>query len=268
VKRAFAGLIAMATPGCVWGPGEPFGEIAVALDAAWVVPADRDLGGGWQKLASDYEIMIDSATWTTTSLLLIETGEAALNFDPANPPPGYTLCHSGHCHADDGRLVPYEEIAAELAGGAPPAPALELPTGALDLIAGGRLDLGCDGAPCPLGRGEIGRIELVVTGAMLSGRVRDGRAPPRIPERGYDATIAFGDPVHPTGRLDLPIDRVEPPHVVLDVQAAPTPAVLDGVEWSALTGNPLDVAADPDAVSAIAIGIGEVELLFAIRRTE
>jgi hypothetical protein len=38
-------------------------------------------------------------------------------FDPAHPPPGYTLCHGGHCHAEDGRLVPYADVEAELAGG-------------------------------------------------------------------------------------------------------------------------------------------------------
>ena len=36
---------------------------------------------------------------------------------PGKPPPGYTLCHNGHCHHPSGRLVPYAEIEAELAGG-------------------------------------------------------------------------------------------------------------------------------------------------------
>ena len=33
------------------------------------------------------------------------------------PPPGYSLCHGGHCHTTDGGIESYEEIEAKLAGG-------------------------------------------------------------------------------------------------------------------------------------------------------
>jgi hypothetical protein len=202
-----------AMAGCVWGDGGPMGAVTVAVEARWEELPER--GGTWQRLVSDFEVQVTSASAALGSLGLINTGSAALNFDPAEPPPGYSLCHGGHCHADDGRLVPYEEIAAELAGGGAPAPVLTFEVGPLELIPGGAATLDCDG-PCDAPLAEIGRVDLAVAGLDIAGVVRDTLATPRITgevpwtlhlERGADAA-----PI--SGRVDLPIDRGHDPAVV------------------------------------------------------
>ncbi len=59
---------------------------------------ERDVGDGWQRLASDFEVKLDDVSLTLQALALLPGAEAALAFDPAAPPPGYSLCHNGHCH--------------------------------------------------------------------------------------------------------------------------------------------------------------------------
>jgi hypothetical protein len=263
-----AAVCAAACAGCAWGPGGPFGEVQTELAATWEVAPGRDAGDGWQRLASDYQVRITAAAWTTSKLVLVATGEAALDFDPASPPPGYPLCHNGHCHAADGRLVSYEEIAAELAGGAPPPPALELATGALDLIAGQRLELGCDGAPCDLARGAIGRVELEVTGVALAGMVRDSRMPPRRGQAAFTAEIALAQPVYPAGQLELPIDRAHAPRIQLAVGAHPGAEIFDAIDWAQLGAGPIDLAAAPESRTAITTAIGEVELALGVDRSD
>ena len=263
MRRAVV-LAAMA--GCAWEPGGPFAEISTELDARWRVAPGRDAGGGWQRLASDYQVRVDAAAWTTSKLVLVARAEAAVGFDPASPPPGYSLCHNGHCHAADGRLVSYEDIALELSGGRPPPPALELPTGAIDLIAGRRVELDCAGAPCDLARGAIGRVELEVTALSLAGAVRDARTPPRRAEAAFSAAVTLARPVRPAGALELPVDRASAPRIRLAVGAHPGAEIFDAIDWAALGAGPIDLAAAPEAMTAITTAIGEVELELGVDR--
>ncbi|MEW5848920.1 MAG: hypothetical protein AB2A00_08900 [Myxococcota bacterium] len=60
-----------------------------------------------------FTVVVESATVAlpgATVSTAATSGEGSSTFDPANPPPGCTLCHGGHCHCGD-RLVPYEELA-------------------------------------------------------------------------------------------------------------------------------------------------------------
>lgn len=118
--RALCVAIACASlSACALGDGDPVAALVPgSLTAALVLPAARDLG--------DHTLLGPNGERLTITRLRLTVGEVILSaargggaavFDPATPPPGYTLCHSGHCHADDGRLVPYEEIQLELAGG-------------------------------------------------------------------------------------------------------------------------------------------------------
>jgi hypothetical protein len=269
IRGAWLVVAGMASAaGCAWGPGGPFGEVATELDAAWQVAPGRDAGGGWQRLASDYQVRIDAAAWTTSKLVLVASADAAASFDPAAPPPGYSLCHNGHCHSADGRLVSYEEIAAELAGGKPPPPALELSTGALDLLAGQRLELGCAGAPCDLARGSIGRVELEVTALALAGTVRDGRTPPRRAEAAFNLAATLAEPVRPAGELELRVDRASAPRIRLAVGVHPGAEIFDAIDWAALGGGVIDLAATPEALTAITTAIGEVELALDVDRDD
>jgi hypothetical protein len=269
VRAAALFLIVVVGPGCAWDAGEPFGEIEGTLTARWTTPASRDRGDGWQKLASDFEIRLDAATWTTSGLTLVPAATAAVSFDPASPPPGYSLCHAGHCHADDGRLVAYEDVAAELAGDTPPAPVATFSTGALDLAAGAQVPLGCDG-PCPLPRTVIGRAELVVASVALAGAVRDTRAEPRIDERAWRLTLAPAAPLPVLGRTDLAVDRGEEPSITLAVALEPTAALLDRVAWEDLAAVPGELVVDSDvaSITAITAELAELALTLSVTRSD
>jgi len=256
--RLVVAIIAVA-PACAWDDGEPFGVVEARLATAWTLRADR--GGTWQRLASDFEVEVTSGRAELGELALIDRGTAALAFDPADPPPGYTLCHNGHCHADGGRLVSYEEISAELGGGGGPTPVLTLAVGARDLVPGGEAALGCDG-PCELPLATIGRVELAVARLELAGRVRDRRQPPRL--TGEVAwTLALdrtGDAAPVRGDVELPVDRGHDPRITLAAGFAPTAALLDGVDFAQAGAGPWELDTDATARAAVEAALTELPL--------
>lgn len=103
-RRSILGLSAMlALASCTFSPGEPWGWVDAELT---VYP-----------VASSGDVEIDTQSIELRAIDVrapAASTEAVNEFDPANPPPGYSLCHGGHCHADDGSLVDYEEIEAGL----------------------------------------------------------------------------------------------------------------------------------------------------------
>lgn len=265
MRRAIACALALV-PGCVWGDGEPFGTVEVELDARW--REDPSRGGAWQKLASDFEVEVTAASATLGALALIDAGTAALNFDPANPPPGYSNCHNGHCHADDGRLVSYEEIAAEVGGGGGPSAVLALPVGARPLLPGGGGALACGDDPCDLPRARIRRVELPVLRLELAGRVRDTRQPPRIDgEVAWTLALDRADDAAPaTAAVELPVDRAHEPDIALAVGFRPTAALLDGVGFERAGTGPFAIEADAASVTAIHAELDELTLDATVER--
>jgi hypothetical protein len=219
-------LIWAAAAGCAWGPGSPYGELTPELDVGWELAPERDAGDGWQRLASDYQIRVDGTVWATTKLVLIAGAE--------------------------------EE--------AEPAPALELPTGPLALIPDRRVALGCEGAPCPLGRGLIERVELEVTGLSITGSVRDGRTPPRRAQAAFDAAAPLPEPVRLAGALELPVDRASAPRIRLVVGMRPGAELFDAIDWGPLGTGPIDLAAAPAAWAELTAAVGEVELTLDVDR--
>lgn len=273
-KRSFLGALAcVPLAGCALGPGSPFATVTASLDAAVVVPADRDAGGGWIRLSSDYQIRFETLVVGAIGIDLVAFGSAAGAFDPAHPPEGYTLCHSGHCHRTDGALIPYEQVAAEAGGGgATPVVSLALPPGALDALAGvDDLPLSCDGSCDVLTAADVRRVTLLVEALTIQGRARDGRASPRLPGEVpfrflVDASsepLGFGAPV------ELPFDRTSLPQVRLQVSLSPSPAAFDPVDFAALPSDAsgIDVAALPAARDALLSGLAEKSLSTQIQRS-
>jgi hypothetical protein len=241
------GLVVFAGPtACTFEPGRSFGSMRPSLTGRYELRGDRDAGGGWQKLSNDYEVRVDRARLTLEPIqLLAAAAGATVRFDPARPPPGYGLCHNGHCHAADGRLVPYAEIEAELAGGAGGgglAIALTLPVeGALDLLASDRRALDCRPG-CNVDRTRIRRAVAPLSGLLLEGTVRDGRQPPRLTERPFHLQLGGGgtdggapaQPIPLEVALDIPIDQRHPPAVTLGLAVALGADLLDGIDFAAL----------------------------------
>ncbi|MEM9490426.1 MAG: hypothetical protein AAGC55_14865 [Myxococcota bacterium] len=260
------GLALAPAAGCAWSEGEPFASVSAQLDAEFDMPADRDLGMGWQALASSYELHIDTLSIEVADLVLLDGGSSGLNFDPANPPPGYSLCHNGHCHADDGRLVDYEDIAIELAEGGGATPVASIPIGALDLVAGVSQALSCE-LSCDLGLGTLALGNVSVLGLQATGRVRDGRSPGRIEgEIPWTANVVLSgdETVVLSAQLNVPIERGEGGEIALSVSLRPSTRMFDDIAWAELTpadlggaGDGFDMAADGAARAALITARGE-----------
>lgn len=231
--------------GCTFDRGDAFGTLDATLDAHLATPADRDLGDGFQKLASDWQVRVVRFELVVDAVLVEATAEAAATatFDPAAPPPGYGLCHNGHCHADDGRLVDYADIAAELAteaaGGAQLAAVIDLDE--VDLLDRTPRPLDC--GRCALDEGRLVGVRLVASRLEVELEVRDGRATPRVAgtfvARGAIELVAGDDtegraPGELAAVLDAPVGDDAEPIVDLDLTLSPDVSLLDRVDFTTL----------------------------------
>ena len=259
---------------CAWDEGVPFATLSPRIDARFDIPNGRDLSMGWQKLASDYQLKIESMTLHTDELSLINNGQTGLSFDPSNPPPGYTLCHNGHCHSVDGSLVPYEEISNELAQGGSSSVAAAMDTGVLDLVIGVSENLVCEPS-CDLPLSKISVANLGLLRITASGLVRDGRGPGRIEgEIGWTLDLELADGAAQTlsSSLDLPADRSHPPDVSLAIRLIVTSRIFDRIQWAEFTVVPIDGGAGYDldssqnAQASIIQAMGELELSIRVER--
>jgi hypothetical protein len=274
-RAAALAVVAVPAGSCAFARGEAFGTLDATVSARVASSADRDAGEGFTKLASDWQIRFVELELTVDALVLSATDDADAGgeaFDPAHPPPGYSLCHGGHCHADDGRLVPYEEVAAEIGGGSTSV-ALAAPVGALDLVEETRRAIDC--GDCALPEGRIERVALLATELRVALEVRDGRAEPRWEgSRTAHASVdlrgapegsdrAFGEL---SSVVDLPIGDDEPPEVELSAEVAPTAAIFDAVAFEDLGA---DGVLGAEAEARIASAFAEVPLrIRAVRREE
>lgn len=237
--RLLPPLLLITCASCAWEAGEGFATLEPTARVAFVPLEDRDVGGGWQRLDTDFQARIDAGSLRIARIDLMGpsgSGGSGGSFDPANPPPGYSGCHGGHCHREDGALVSYEEIEAELGGGGGAAPAVaSLLLGDVDLLAPAERALTCS-PDCELPRTELQRMRWPVAALVLEGHVRDGRASPRLAgERPFRVELtapAQGALVTLEEALVLTSDRSEPPRVSLGLQLDVTARLLDGLDWS------------------------------------
>jgi hypothetical protein len=112
--------LAISGSGCALDRGKGFSTLESATLEVTLEPGQaRDLGDGKVLTDLGYEVSVERARVRVESVQLqqVAEGGGGGSFDPSNPPAGYSLCHSGHCHRDDGALVDYEDIEVELAGG-------------------------------------------------------------------------------------------------------------------------------------------------------
>lgn len=240
-------LPALLLSGCALDAGEGFALLEPTVSARYVPVSSRDAGNGFQRLASDYQVRLDSAGLGISHVELMGGAGSGgpTTFDPANPPPGYSLCHNGHCHSDSGGLVDYEDIEAQLGGGGASSSlvaALHV-DGELNLLTPQSVPVECE-PDCELPRTTLSRGVWEVTQVTLTGVVRDSRATPRLGETRFRLTVAAKDgaegeeatPVFTLkGDVDVPSDREHKPLVKLALALAVPPTVFDTVDWAALT---------------------------------
>lgn len=222
---------------CADAPGEDFAELHATLEGRYAELKDRAVEGGWQKLSSNYQIRLFLASAGVSALELWDQSEtvAAGTFDPALPPPGYSLCHNGHCHRDDGALVPYEEVAAAAGGtGGTSRLLVSLSATRLDLLSPAPQPLECD-PDCQLPRGDVASARGALTTLQLQGEVRDTQATPRFAgARRFTANLAGGEEgisaLEET--LNIPLDRAHEPRLRLAFSLLLNARLFDEMPWA------------------------------------
>jgi hypothetical protein len=270
-----------AAPACTLSAGDWFANLQPSFEARYATRADRDVGDGWQKLNTLYEVRLTSALVTIDDVELHDVGggAAGAGFDPANPPAGYSLCHNGHCHRDDGALVPYEDIAAEISGGgmAVTRTVVTLPVGEENLLAPARRALACEPG-CGLPRANIQRARATVTRVALEGQIREGRLPARLEGDlvwRWEAALATDTGLEPVSldcAAELPADNAHPANVRLGLTLELGARLFDDIDWAALARDPgvidLSAAANAAARDVLRANLAEGELTAAIQRSD
>ena len=260
MRRPLLSLFLLTLGGCAWGPGQGFAVVEPTVRVAYEALPARNADIGYQKLASDYQVRLGSASMQLDGieLIAISSGSGG-GFDPANPPPGYSLCHGGHCHRDDGALLHYEEVAAGIGGGGGASTVLTLPVEQpLNPLAPETRVVGCQ-PECALPQTQVSQGRWGIKTLRIEGTVRDGRVPPRIAgERRFVLDLvpgANGEPVVVlSGAVDLPSDRENPPAAKVALRLALTAELFDTVDWAPLvqsTADVVDLKSNAKALEAV-----------------
>jgi hypothetical protein len=194
---------AAASSGCAFEKGRGFGTIEQATLSARLEPgSSRALGDDTVLTDLGYAVRLEQARIRVDRVSLQELpggGGEGVGFDPADPPPGYTLCHGGHCHHEDGRLVDYQEIEAELAaaGDAEFVSIVVMPgPESIDLWSDDPVELTSFVPSRELARATLSRLEVSLGQLTLRGALSGG-----------PTDSGFGDPPAPL-EVDFPLGTV------------------------------------------------------------
>ncbi len=252
-------MIALQLLACTLDAGDPWVALAGGEVSAAFAPGARELpeGGVVSDLAATWRL--DGFEVELAAVELVELqGAGGVEFDPASPPPGYSLCHGGHCHAEDGSLVDYSDIVAELSGGRATFVPVSgwTPAEPLDLLAGARIALG-DPDLSALPEVTLARAEVRLTSVRLAGEVgAEGLAPVPFTVE-VDALTVSAD-------LPFEVGRDAPARVRFTADWPVDGTLLDGLDVAALSdAGTLDAAlavSVPEALSVQPLSAKLVEV--------
>lgn len=254
---ALAASCAVLLGACALTAGDPWGTLELDLAVEAAAPPERIDDQGRIRTANDYRIALDHFAGEVSGIVVrMRSSGDTLSFDPANPPPGYGLCHAGHCHADDGALVPYEEIEAELSGDTSGGSTIAISYSApFELTTGDEVSLpsACpqsNDVPCDLERGSTDGFDVAMRNVRIAGRAFDSRtgSGARIPAEGIPFEYELPGPVSLRTTHRIALDRGEPVVHPLLLRATLEADTYDAVDWS------LDSAS---IASALAEGLAE-----------
>lgn len=241
--RALLVAAALVAPtGCTLYAGQPWGDVEAALEVSFEPPAERLDDYGRLKTSFDYALEIERlALVLPEARVLVATGEAgSLSFDPAAPPPGYSLCHNGHCHHESGRLVEYEEIEQELQlGGGSFALVRMTEDEEVHLSATPwEVSLAPCEPDCLVPRGSLERLEVVVSEVRLRARVVDLRTGERARLEEGSVGVLARLPVSTTLHAPLQgrLDQGELPGVALAAALRVSETLFDRVDFAEVVG--------------------------------
>lgn len=233
------GVLFVGGNACTFVEGQPWAQVDNAeLAVAPFVPGTERLDGqGRLKTARSYAVKLEQIELELADLRIQQADAAGepLAFDPASPPPGYSLCHGGHCHAEDGTLPTYAEVEAKLLGGATAAPSLgfHVEDTEVPVVGEARQTLRCQVDPCMLQRGPIVGALLDVTAVRLVGTAFDLTDERRLPEAGTPFAVSLGPPAPLLAPLNTEAERFEPVHREVGLTLALAESILDDVDFAA-----------------------------------
>jgi hypothetical protein len=243
LKRGALPSIVLLLAGCTFQPGVAFGRLdSATLAASFAPPASRLDAEGRVKTDGGYRIRLDALTIVPRRIdFQSTTGTAGTGgtFDPASPPPGYSLCHGGHCHRDDGALVDYADIEAELAGGALTTRiVLSLPVETpFDLLsATSTASLAPSKPDSLLERGTWSKASLQVATLTASGTVADPSTFDRLggQVRSWSLTLS---PAPFTRAIAVSVDRDASERLAIDARLVLTERLWDAIDFQTLAAS-------------------------------
>lgn len=240
-------IAALVLGGCAWGPGTGFASLErVTATVTLPVGAARQDEAGRFKTDNGYRVKLsDTVRIYVKELSLQAPGSAGTGgggtFDPANPPPGYSLCHGGHCHRSDGALIDYEDIQAELATGGAAAPTVVLRLTPFNQVAfvapngEGLIDsFQCDPA-CALDQGKLNRVPLALSKLEAYGEVEAG---PGLAPLGASPVpwvlVLPAESLTFQAEVDTTVSRTSPQRLALSGRLVLSEKLFDGIAWDRL----------------------------------
>lgn len=232
-RRSVVCALALSTPGCAWNEGRGFATLEETRVSARV---QQEPASALAEITTDlgYVVRLASAELYVEDVVLeqVAAGGGDAHFDPAHPPEGYSLCHSGHCHSEDGRLVAYEEIEQEAASaGETYAPVASIPVySGLDLLAGATRRVRQVQPSDELPRAELQRVTLHAGALQLRGSVQSGPGGESLPQAlPLVVDLELRIPLRAAVHVD--IDRDSPAHVRAVVEVTVARALLDELDF-------------------------------------
>jgi hypothetical protein len=248
-------LLVISLAGCAFEAGEGFATVESASLEVSFDAGSRVFPDGTLLVRDGYRLELEEIAIELAELSLVEarTSGGASIFDPAHPPPGYTLCHAGHCHHEDGRLVSYEDIQAELGGSATAfrdVVAMPIPD-AIDLGEPRSLALSVFEPSRFLPATTLARASLRLTRLVVRGRIASAAAPAEAVELSIDLPLALSVLA---SLSPLAIDRDSPEELAITASFVLGPTLLDGVDYGALSdGGAIAITDEASAAGALIV---------------
>ncbi|MFN3201281.1 MAG: hypothetical protein ACE366_22970 [Bradymonadia bacterium] len=238
-SKWLACALALTFSGCALDDGEPWGQAEVELEARFA-PSEGRLESGRLKTTTNYAVQVDALEIRFNALAIAMGAEGSTaGFDPANPPPQYSLCHNGHCHHEDGRLVDYEDIALELAesgGGGPVITQAFAQVPVALSVEPTSISLGDCASDCQLPRGGLATATLTIGQVRISAVIFDRLTEDaqRLPDEGvavdFTVDVVMNFPVSISGD----VGKNEAVRVGLSSNFEVPETLFDGIDWQGL----------------------------------
>lgn len=225
--------------GCANTPGNYWGEVQASLGTYFKPSESRLTSDAYLKTGNNFAIDLDDISWSLDTLTVAQRKGDAVSFDPADPPPGYSLCHNGHCHADDGSQVDYSEVEAEVNGGTVVGFSVSMPIQDTFILqeTSQPVPLGPCSSECVLEYGELESVSVGIVGLSFSGRVYDLTSQIRVPDSGLAITGTLGLTAPATAPLAGAADKKTPSLIQIALQLPLTERLFDGADWGVLEAN-------------------------------